>query len=147
MLMSLILVQKGEEECDASDTTSGGFSSASSCEEHDLVDPMVSTRNAPKLHVIGHLIRALARSLMVRLTQMQLKTSVGAGLQQATFLWIKLVMAEVLMRREHKLAKLMEWQELLLAAMPTCSTSRNEGKASVDHMIFILDIGDLLILQ
>jgi len=32
----------GEEECDASDTTSGGFSSASSCEEHDLVDPMES---------------------------------------------------------------------------------------------------------
>lgn len=28
----------GEEECDASDTTSGGFSSASSCEEHGLGD-------------------------------------------------------------------------------------------------------------
>jgi len=28
----------GEDKCDASDTTSGGFSSASSCEEHDLGD-------------------------------------------------------------------------------------------------------------
>jgi len=28
----------GEDECDASDTTSGGFSSASSCEEHGLGD-------------------------------------------------------------------------------------------------------------
>ena len=42
------LLQIGEEECDASDTTSGGFSSASSCEEHGLGDTSttVSIRNA-----------------------------------------------------------------------------------------------------
>ena len=40
-LMLLILSPKGEEECDASDTTSGGFSSASSCEEHGSGDTTV----------------------------------------------------------------------------------------------------------
>ena len=41
-----ILLPKGEEEIDASDTTSGGFSSASSCEEHALGDSSVSAGNA-----------------------------------------------------------------------------------------------------
>ena len=34
---------KGEDNCDASDTTSGGFSSASSCEEQSLSDSPVSS--------------------------------------------------------------------------------------------------------